>query len=50
MLDRNVSEAAVEPAEEQGEIPMLKAYLEAVVSSLHGATDSAPPGVVAHEP
>jgi hypothetical protein len=49
MLDRNASQATVETAEEQGEIPLLKTYLEAVVSSLHGTTDSAPPGVVGAE-
>lgn len=46
MLEPNVPQAAVETAEEQGEIPRLKAYLEAVVSNLRGAPDSAPPGVV----
>jgi hypothetical protein len=46
MLDRNVSQASVETAEEPGEVPLLKTYLEAVVSGLRGASGSAPPGII----
>lgn len=46
MLDRNVSDAGVELAEELGEVPLLRKYLEAVISSLPGATDRTPPDVV----
>jgi len=43
MLDRNASQGAVVTrAEELGEIPLLKGYLEAVVVSLHGEAAATP--------